>query len=166
MPIASGFLSRFRLCLPAQPSCPAQHQLHLLSPGCPGLAHCSCPHSTAAVGQHPKLVGTAAPATANLLPADLPAACAFVRLVFIFKRPPKGTPGQVKEPTPRELQKMKCQWQRHAAVQGRDARGRMGRSSDMRGQGLRKSTSSCWQPENPSALLSMLPTYPGLSLST
>lgn len=36
----------------------------------------------------------------------------------------------------------------------------------MRGQGLGKSTSPCWQPENPSALLSVLPTYPGLSLST
>lgn len=35
----------------------------------------------------------------------------------------------------------------------------------MRGQGLGKSTSSCWQPENPSGLLSMLPTCPGLSLS-
>lgn len=35
----------------------------------------------------------------------------------------------------------------------------------MRGQGLEKSTSSCWQPENPSESLSMLPTYPGLSLT-
>lgn len=34
------------------------------------------------------------------------------------------------------------------------------------GQGLGKSSSSCWQLENPSELLSMLPTYPGLSLST
>lgn len=36
----------------------------------------------------------------------------------------------------------------------------------MRGQGLGKYISSCWQPENPSVLLSMLPTYPRLSLST
>lgn len=77
-----------------------------------------------------------------------------------LKHPPKGSPGQVKEATPRKLQKMKCWgcWWRG------EARCRSGQGCREAGeQELRKPTSGCSQPANLSEMLTVLP---GLSLST
>lgn len=119
---------------------------------------CDCPlHPTAAVGQHPTQLGTTALPGANPIPAELQVASYSLLALSILKKPPKESPGQVKESTPRELYKMKCRgcWWR-------------GRAWCSAGQGCReaagqepgKPASACRQPANLSEVLSVLPTYP------
>lgn len=145
--------------LPSTASAPPPSSF--LNPRCPGL-RCCLLHPTAAMGQHPTQVRTAALAMAICLPADLLVACAFILFACTkhFKASTKRVTwagkGANTEGTA-EDEALGLLAERAGVLQCR--------AEAQRGMGA-GAGEACWQPENLSEMLSILPTYPRLSLST